>query len=406
MRLLPGFLHRVSKARVEEPPDGVSSLEEDRLGEVALALEAREAAAEAVEPGPAGYVRGLHTLGVEHLRRAIELEVAARHHRAAARSAARRAWVALSFLGSGGPVDDTTEAAVEVVEVGWRAVGSLATPVGTDAPRVGQLATVDDDVTAMIVQVLGPLSVQTAGGHAVAWTGTRARTLFEYLLLNGHPVHREELMELLWPGYSYGSARNNLNVCLHGMRRSLQVGGAVREHVVYRDGCYGLNRDVTWSVDRDRFLSLATHARSLAAAGSLREAISSAASATELYAGPLFEDDPATEWFAAERQWLRERHLDLLELEVGLRLDVGDVDVARVTAGRILCEDQCRESGHRLLMRCYARQNQGDLLTRQYQQCVNTLDRQLGIGPTTETIRLYHDLTSSRPSGRGGRDRR
>ena len=43
-------------------------------------------------------------------------------------------------------------------------------------------------------------------------------------------------------------------------------------------------------------------------------------------------------------------------------------------------------------MRCYALHHQRDLVARQYRLCVAELDKQLGLGPTSETVRLYEQL--------------
>jgi len=305
----------------------------------------------------------------EHLRLAVQLEAAALQHRLAAASA-----VVLNRPPD--PVADLDDPAED---------------------QADDLAPDESEAADVAVHVLGPFKVAT-GDRTVVWGGTRSRMLFQFLLLRARPVRREELMELLWPGYSYQAARNNLNVCLHGARRSLQPGEAEREHIVYRDGCYGLNKDLVWAVDRDRFVSLSNAAHSLAARRQLAGARRAAACAVAAYGGHLLQDETAAEWFEPDRHWLHEQYLGVLELEVEVRLDLDDVDGARATARRIMCEDPSRESGHRLLMRCYARQHQGDLLARQYHQCVNTLEQQLGIGPTPETVRLYHELSRSTPN--------
>ena len=275
------------------------------------------------------------------------------------------------------PVEGLVDAAGEPAMDGGVLVGAVAAPEGQ-----------------VQVHVLGPLTV-TVDGQRVAWGGSRHRALFQYLLLRPSPVHREELMELLWPEHSYNSARNNLNVCVHGLRRSLRTAGPGRDFVVYREGCYSLSGTVGWAIDRDEFLRLARRARSLASGDRLPQAIVAAGAATALYRGPLFQDDPAADWFAPERRWLHEQHLDLLEADVVWRLDLDDVEGAREVASRMLREEPCRESVHRLLMRCYARKHQGDLLVRQYQLCISTLDKQLGIAPTPETVRLYEELADT-----------
>ena len=130
----------------------------------------------------------------------------------------------------------------------------------------------------------------------------------------------------------------------------------------------------------------------LADRGELRHASMAAEQATGLYRGPLFQDDAAADWFAPERRWLHEQHVELLEVSALWLLELDDVAGARMAASHVLRDEPCRESGHRLLMRCYARQHQRDLVARQYRLCVAELDKQLGVGPTLETVRLYEQL--------------
>ena len=55
-------------------------------------------------------------------------------------------------------------------------------------------------------------------------------------------------MALQWPDHSHNSARNNLNVALHSLRSTLDGLGQDAQPIVYRDGCYILNPDLTWWV--------------------------------------------------------------------------------------------------------------------------------------------------------------
>jgi hypothetical protein len=44
-------------------------------------------------------------------------------------------------------------------------------------------------------------------------------------------------------------------------------------------------------------------------------------------------------------------------------------------------------------MRCYASQQQQQLLSRQYRVCAAALHDELGVSPSDETTRLFHALT-------------
>jgi hypothetical protein len=74
--------------------------------------------------------------------------------------------------------------------------------------------------------VLGPLDLTVAGHRVLRWNSLKARTVFQYLVVQiGRPVRREVLMELMWPDHSVGSARNNLNAALYSLRNTLDRQG-------------------------------------------------------------------------------------------------------------------------------------------------------------------------------------
>ena len=117
--------------------------------------------------------------------------------------------------------------------------------------------------------------------------------------------------------------------------------------------------------------------------------------AAGLYRGPLLEDDVNCDWFAPERRNLHELHLQALEELADLQLGERDVAGASDTARRILDEDACRESAHRILMRCYSQQHQQSLIARQFQLCIAALRKEFSLAPTEETVRLFRKLTAS-----------
>jgi DNA-binding SARP family transcriptional activator len=237
------------------------------------------------------------------------------------------------------------------------------------------------------------MEVRIAGEQVAAWGGQRAKTLFQYLLMHRRPVHREVLMELLWPGYSYSSARNNLNVCVYGLRRVLDLTSAGARHILYRDGCYVLNRGLAWNIDRDYFVASAERSRRCEVDGTVDETIIMLERAVSVYGGPLFEGDPAADWFLPERTALEELFRQVLERLATLLADRGDLDGAQRALEKLLRDDGCRESAHRLLMTCYARRGQRDQVARQFQRCVARLDADLEITPSVETVDLFHALT-------------
>src|SRR5262245_6742483 len=258
-----------------------------------------------------------------------------------------------------------------------------------------RLRTTPPDQADVVVRALGPLKVDVAGRRLQSWSGSRVRTIFEYLLLHHRPVHRDILMELLWPGYPRPSARNNLNVSMYGLRRALDLNGD-RDYVVHREGRYALNPDLAWSVDITRFAQAVQESQLAAASGQPAAALVHAQLAIQEYNGELFEDDLSADWCDNERAALADMFAQTLELQAELFLDRGDVDAAQRAAQRLVDQDGCRESAHRLLMTCHARRNQRDQIVRQYRRCVTKLHEELDVAPSTETVRLFQQLTEPR----------
>ena len=249
------------------------------------------------------------------------------------------------------------------------------------------------DVTALI---LGPLELSVAGRHVIRWNSLKARAVFQYLLIHrGRPVRRDVLMDLQWPDHTYTSARNNLNVALYSLRNTLEGPWQGLQPVLYQDGCYALNSELKWWIDRDEFLSALSRAHLVRSSGHAIEAVSHYQKAAELYRGSLFEDDSTSDWYLAEQRHLNELYLQALESLGEIYLNLGDLASARKSAQLALARDLCCESVHRLLMRCYAAENKQQLVSRQYGICVKALRDELGVSPGRETLRLFQDLTSA-----------
>ncbi len=334
----------------------------------------------------------------DHLRQADECDLAANEHREAAQKIGG-SLDGLLFVSLKDQVEE--KAGSPARPRGVRRIWRLLRPPASrsDAePAAGRSPPIHDAKPApdVTVAVLGPLEVAVREIRIARWGSQKNRTLFEYLVLHvDRPVRREVLMDLLWPGHGPASARNNLNVCLYSLRHTLHVPDLPDRHVLYRDGCYRLNPELTWWIDRDEFLSLIDSARAEAAAGRTGPAIASYERAIELYRGALFEDDPNADWFAPEQQSLAEVHLGALEDLAFLHLEARDLNAAGKTAQRVLRHDACRESAHRLLMRCYSCQHQRSLIVRQFRLCIDALRTELAVAPAEETVRLFHELTAA-----------
>jgi DNA-binding SARP family transcriptional activator len=74
------------------------------------------------------------------------------------------------------------------------------------------------------VELLGQFRVAVDGrpADATAWCRTRSTALVKLLALaEGHRLHREQVMEALWPALEPEAAGTNLRKAIHFARRAL-----------------------------------------------------------------------------------------------------------------------------------------------------------------------------------------
>ena len=258
------------------------------------------------------------------------------------------------------------------------------------APAADQVAAAPEaDIAA---HALGPLEVRVAGRLVPRWNSLKARAVFQYLLVHqDRPTRRDVLMALQWPDHSHNSARNNLNVALYSLRNTLGPGQAAQP-ILYRDGCYILNPELDWWVDRNEFLSAFDDAQLARRAGQPEKVVHSYHKAIRLYRGPLFEDDGCGEWYLPEQRRLRDLYGQALEQVAAIHFQLGELPEALQFGQLGLSNDPCSEATHRLLMRCYASRREQQLVSRQYQACATTLREELGVSPSEETTQLLHEL--------------
>lgn len=355
-------------------------------------------------------VRKLRQWSAEYQRVAIELEAAARCCRLAEREISQRidALLETSLAKAGRRSDRFRDLfrgrpvarRPEPVAAGPEPESASAVPVtGCPAPEADVMAPThatgypapEADIAA---SALGPLEVQVAGRHVPRWNSLKARALFQYLLMHqDRPTRRDVLMALQWPDHSHESARNNLNVAFYSLRSTLDGLGQGVQPILYRDGCYSLNPDLTWWIDRTEFLSAIDDARRAWRANRPRQVIHAYNKAIRLYRGPLFEDDGADEWFLPEQRRLKDLHRQALDHVAETHFELGELSEALQFGQLAISYDPCAEAMHRLLMRCYASQHQQQLVSRQYHVCVAALRDELDVPPSDKTTQLFRELT-------------
>jgi predicted ATPase/DNA-binding SARP family transcriptional activator len=243
----------------------------------------------------------------------------------------------------------------------------------------------------VVIELLGGFRV-VAGGVAVpdgAWRLRKARGLIKLLALAPeHRLHRERVIDALWPDGDPAAASNSLRQALFAARRALDgagVRGADRLQLV--GDLLSLTDEVR--IDVEQFEQAADVAE--------REpTIANDERAIERYTGELLPEDRFEAWTAARRQALHERHLGLL-VELACRHErAGDHAGALAAIGRVLVAEPFHEPAHRIAMRLYALAGRRQRALAQFHTLRESLRREYADEPEVQTRRLYQEILTRR----------
>src|SRR3954452_18440311 len=137
------------------------------------------------------------------------------------------------------------------------------------------------------------------------WRLKKAAALVKLLALaSGHRLHREQVMDLLWPDSSRSAASNSLRKTLHAARRTLDQAEGLRYLASEDESLVLCPRGDLW-VDVDAFEDAAAAARRSPDPAAYRAAL-------DLYTGELLPEDRYEAWAESRREELRRTFLSLL----------------------------------------------------------------------------------------------
>jgi predicted ATPase/DNA-binding SARP family transcriptional activator/DNA-binding CsgD family transcriptional regulator len=244
---------------------------------------------------------------------------------------------------------------------------------------------------AIRVKLLGEFSV-SVGFRMIQhneWRLKKAAALVKLLAFApGHRLHREQLMDLLWPDSGRKAASNSLRRTLHAARKVLDPAEGSR-YLASEDESLVLCPGGELWVDVDAFEQAA------AAANRSREPAAYRA-ALELYAGELLPEDRYELWAEEKRGDLRRLYLDLIIELARAYEEQGDLGRGLEALQEAVTEEPTLEEAHAGLMRLYALLGQEGQALSQYQRLREILSRQLATEPGSATRALYEDLVSGR----------
>jgi DNA-binding SARP family transcriptional activator/tetratricopeptide (TPR) repeat protein len=238
------------------------------------------------------------------------------------------------------------------------------------------------------IAMLGRFEVVVDGAVVAprGWTRRHAALLVKVLALSpGHRLHREQVIDLVWPHDSLDDAAPKLHKAAHYARKATGCTSAI----VLRDDTVVLFPGADVVVDALVFDELAR--------GAVADRdVDAAERALGIYTGELCPDDIYDDWAAVRREQLRVRRLELLRI-AGRWQELADLDPGD-------------ERAHLELMRRHAANGDRHAALREFERLDRNLRRELGVAPGAEARalrdRLLADKSPAAASARAlvGRD--
>ncbi|PWW43444.1 MULTISPECIES: response regulator [Paenibacillus] len=243
-----------------------------------------------------------------------------------------------------------------------------------------------DNTDKLFVQLLGTFRVAITNGKTMMWRTAKEKELFAYLLLNNpatSAVHRDRIIEKLWPNEPYEKAKIYLHTCVSLLRKNLRNMGI--EHLLrYKSEHYILDKERI-RADVYDFLDISFRMEQEA-----DMPISLIEQTLHLYQDELLpqEDYP----------WIVElsHRLEQFSLELKLKLSEKYLDShngrkAAEAAERAISQSPYEEEAYRRAMQAYLYMGKHDHVLRIYRNLKERLT-ELNIQPSLVTRQLYEQI--------------
>jgi DNA-binding SARP family transcriptional activator len=233
--------------------------------------------------------------------------------------------------------------------------------------------------TRVEVRLLGSFQV-LVDGHVlppVLWTRRHSAALVKLLALTpDRSLHREQVIDALWPDLGLHEAAPRLHKAAHYARKTL----GHRSAILLSADTVRLCPDDDVHIDEARF-------RHDAGAAIADGGVAAARAALASYGGELLPQDPYEPWAEQPRLHLRRLHAELLHQAEEWH--------------QVLAADPASESAHLALAQRYAEHGDRPAALRQLDELDRVLDHELGLRPGRRASELRQRVETPDTPSRG-----
>jgi ATP/maltotriose-dependent transcriptional regulator MalT/DNA-binding SARP family transcriptional activator len=218
------------------------------------------------------------------------------------------------------------------------------------------------------------------------WGASAAKELFFLLLTRPEGLHKEQIIEALWPDTSPSKGNSRFHSTTYRLRRALYQECLIREGSTYL-----LQLDVPYTYDVARFDQLVSKAKSHNGG----QEIDNYQKAADLYEGDYLANIYSS-WSSKEQERLRHEYLNVLVYLSTHHLREGNYEDCLSLSQEALTIDAFSEEIYRQIMHCYARLGNRTAALKSYEKCSEMLQNELGVEPAPETEILCERIINNR----------
>ena len=248
----------------------------------------------------------------------------------------------------------------------------------------------------LTVRLLGPVEIHRDPSRpfaADAWTTRRARDIFCMIAAGKHRrAAKEVLIDTFWPGDDPAVVEKNFHPTISHIRKALNSNQSIKQNfLLFRDGAYQLDPELSYFIDSEEFSRLIAEAESAKRAGDNERLRESLEAAHEIYRGEFMEgiyDD----WVQEQRSYFSEQFARITGALARLSAAERRAADAHRYAAEALRADPYREDMHRLILRLLAAQGQTAAVKKHFDSMRELLKAELGVEPSSQTLRVAAEL--------------
>jgi len=235
------------------------------------------------------------------------------------------------------------------------------------------------------IRALGKMQVKVSNRLITNadWQTQIARDLFFKLLAQPEGMTKEEIGLVFWPDALPDDLKFRIKNTVYRLRHAIG-----KDAILLDQDNYRFNNTLDYDYDVELFLR--ENAMAQQSKDTLKK-LSHYREAVKLYKGSYLPEINET-WVLAPREALQQIFLNILLQVAELYMGMGNYDLALDYCQRALNEDNCLEAAYRLSLKIYAAMGNRAALVRQYQRCVEVLQREINTDPSPQTQSLYQEL--------------